>query len=103
MDWIAFLKMNQYLNDQQLFRTVIVSIVKGRLLSHWLYGDRMRKCSRCGNNIEFRYVDGRCIPMHSDGGCIGEGNFTVNDYSGHKVRPALKVFFKLSNKKQSPL
>lgn len=44
----------------------------------------MSICSRCGNPIEFRYVGGRCIPMHSLGGCVGFGNSKIDDYSGFK-------------------
>jgi len=43
----------------------------------------MSTCSRCGNPIEFRYVNGRCVPLHLSGGCIGDGNSRVNDYSGY--------------------
>lgn len=43
----------------------------------------MSTCSRCGNLIEFRYVNGQCIPLHLYGSCIGEGNSRVNDYSGY--------------------
>src|ERR1051326_719939 len=28
----------------------------------------MPTCNKCGEPIEFRYVDGRCIPIHPDGG-----------------------------------
>jgi len=45
----------------------------------------MSTCSRCGNPVEFRYVNGRCIPMHLYGGCIGSGNSGVNDYSGYNA------------------
>jgi hypothetical protein len=41
-------------------------------------------CSRCGNLVEFRYVNGKCIPMHFDGGCI-DSNSNVNDYSGYNT------------------
>jgi hypothetical protein len=31
-------------------------------------------CNNCGRDIEFRYVDGRCIPFHLDGqSCSGSG------------------------------
>ena len=29
----------------------------------------MSTCNTCGREIEFRYINGRCIPMHIDGGC----------------------------------
>lgn len=45
----------------------------------------MTTCSRCGNPVEFRYVNGRCIPLHLYGGCIGSGNSGVNDYSGYNT------------------
>lgn len=45
----------------------------------------MSTCSRCGNPVEFRYVNGRCIPLHLYGGCIGSGNSSVNDYSGYNT------------------
>lgn len=44
----------------------------------------MSICSRCGNPVEFRYINGRCIPMHFEGGCIGS-NSSVNDYSGYNT------------------
>ncbi len=28
----------------------------------------MAACNRCGEEIDFRYVDGRCVPIHSGGG-----------------------------------
>src|SRR5690606_41639131 len=45
----------------------------------------MSTCSRCGNPVEFRYVNGRCIPLHLYGGCTGEGKSRVNDYSGYNT------------------
>jgi hypothetical protein len=34
----------------------------------------MPLCNNCGGEIEFRYVDGRCIPFHLDGqSCFGRG------------------------------
>lgn len=41
----------------------------------------MSTCSRCGNIVEFRYVDGRCIPLHLNGGCIDDRFSSVNDYT----------------------
>lgn len=29
----------------------------------------MSICSKCGSPVEFRYVNGRCIPFHRHGGC----------------------------------
>lgn len=44
----------------------------------------MASCSRCGNPITFRYVDGRCVPLHLHGGCIDGGNSSSStDYSGY--------------------
>jgi len=45
----------------------------------------MSTCSRCGNPIEFRYIEGRCTPIHPDGGCTGYGVSGVNDYAGYNV------------------
>lgn len=45
----------------------------------------MSICSRCGNVIEFRYVNGRCTPIHTQGACISSGNSRVTDYSGFAV------------------
>ncbi len=42
----------------------------------------MATCSRCGNPIEFRYIDGRCIPLHLWGGCT-EGGGAAKDFSGY--------------------
>ncbi|MDC5808229.1 hypothetical protein OPW07_00630 [Vibrio europaeus] len=44
----------------------------------------MSSCNRCGNPIEFRYLDGQCIPIHIHGGCIDSGNSAINDYSGYR-------------------
>lgn len=40
----------------------------------------MAICNKCGQEIEFRYVDGRCIPIHPGGGwhC---GSFSEPSYS----------------------
>jgi hypothetical protein len=41
-------------------------------------------CSRCGNEIEFRYIKGRCIPLHLyGGGCSGSALSDVYDYPGY--------------------
>lgn len=47
----------------------------------------MATCSRCGQPVEFRYVDGRCIPLHLYGGCGGSGGSTVRDFSGYSTSP----------------
>jgi hypothetical protein len=45
----------------------------------------MPTCSRCGSEIEFRYIDGRCIPLHIyGGGCGGAARSEVNDYAGYR-------------------
>lgn len=44
-------------------------------------------CSRCGEPIEFRYIDGRPTPLHLNGGgwtCSGYGGSAVTDYSGYQ-------------------
>ena len=44
----------------------------------------MATCSRCGNSITFRYVDGRCVPLHLSGGCIDSGDrASFTNYSGY--------------------
>jgi len=41
-------------------------------------------CSRCGSEIEFRYIDGRCVPLHLyGGGCGGSARSEVYDYAGY--------------------
>lgn len=45
----------------------------------------MSTCSRCGNQVEFRYVDGRCIPLHFDGGCESGMSTRPTDYSKAKT------------------
>jgi hypothetical protein len=41
-------------------------------------------CSRCGSEIEFRYIDGRCVPLHlSGGGCGRPASSDVYDYAGY--------------------
>lgn len=52
----------------------------------------MSTCSRCGNPIEFRYVNGRCTPLHTQGACIKPGNSKVTDYSGYTVSPESTCF-----------
>lgn len=47
----------------------------------------MPTCSRCGEPIEFRYIDGRPTPLHVNGGgwtCSGYGASAVFDYSGYR-------------------
>src|SRR3989344_4322778 len=45
-------------------------------------------CSRCGGYIEFRYIDGRCVPMHQGGSCEAtdaSGLESCEDYSGYRA------------------
>ena len=44
----------------------------------------MPTCSRCGGEIEFCYIDGRCIPLHFSGGCGGAARSEVFDYPGYR-------------------
>src|ERR1700722_18504806 len=44
----------------------------------------MPTCSRCGGEIEFRYIDGRCIPLHFSGGCGGSARSDGYDYAGYR-------------------
>jgi hypothetical protein len=45
----------------------------------------MWTCSRCGETIEFRYIEGRRVPLHPGGGwaCYGYGGSSANDYAGY--------------------
>ncbi|MBS3953524.1 MAG: hypothetical protein KGZ88_11285 [Methylomicrobium sp.] len=43
----------------------------------------MAICSRCGNSIEFRFVDGRCVPIHNSGGCVQNVGVSSVVYSGY--------------------
>lgn len=45
----------------------------------------MATCSRCGNPVEFRHVDGRCIPYHFDGNCLGTVSSNATDFSGYNI------------------
>lgn len=45
----------------------------------------MATCSRCGDPIKFRYIDGRCVPLHQYGGCTGVRSEKVTDYSGYNI------------------
>lgn len=45
----------------------------------------MSSCSRCGQKIEFRYIDGICVPLHVEGGCIDDIDGKVDDFSGYRV------------------
>lgn len=52
----------------------------------------MATCRRCGNPVEFRLVDGRCIPLHLNGSCIGGGVNGATDYSGYNLSPESTCF-----------
>ncbi|HZV33150.1 MAG TPA: hypothetical protein VFB72_01135 [Verrucomicrobiae bacterium] len=41
----------------------------------------MPTCNRCGEEIEFRYINGRCVPIHPDGGLhCGSWSGSTTDY-----------------------
>lgn len=44
----------------------------------------MSFCSRCGGAVDFRYVSGRCIPLHRTGRCEATGGTAIT-YSGYSV------------------
>lgn len=45
----------------------------------------MTTCSRCGQPVDFRYIGGRCIPLHPNGGCGGGGGASnVNNFAGYR-------------------
>jgi hypothetical protein len=55
----------------------------------------MPSCDNCGREIEFRYVDGRCIPFHLDGGaCYGRtgGGWGGGGYGGWRIRDDGQAF-----------
>lgn len=29
----------------------------------------MQRCRECGQPVEFRFINGRCVPLHTEGGC----------------------------------
>jgi hypothetical protein len=39
----------------------------------------MKICDKCGQPVEFRFIDGRPIPLHFDGGCSGSRGSGDND------------------------
>lgn len=44
-------------------------------------GEKMTKCRYCGDEIEFRYVDGRPTPIHLSGGwCQGSGGSASSNF-----------------------
>ena len=42
----------------------------------------MTVCAKCGQPVEFRFMDGRPIPLHFEGGCSGSQGAT----GGERVR-----------------
>lgn len=49
----------------------------------------MAICNQCGEEIEFRYIDGRCVPIHPNGGWhCGFG--TADSEPVSQTRPAVK-------------
>jgi len=48
----------------------------------------MATCSRCGHPVEFRYINGRCIPLHTSGGCSDYASSSSgNDFLGFNRSP----------------
>lgn len=43
----------------------------------------MPTCSRCGETIEFRYIGGRCIPLHVQGGGWACGGYSGSSASSY--------------------
>jgi hypothetical protein len=52
----------------------------------------MATCSRCGNPVDFRYIGGRCIPLHASGGCGSRGGSSGTDFSGYHTSPESACF-----------
>jgi hypothetical protein len=46
----------------------------------------MSKCSKCGGEIIFRYVDGVCTPLHFSGGC-SESESSVGSFRPRSLSP----------------
>lgn len=42
----------------------------------------MPTCDTCGGEIEFRYIDGRCVPIHLNGGCSAGSGYGYTWGSG---------------------
>lgn len=42
----------------------------------------MPNCDTCGGEIEFRYIDGRCVPIHLNGGCSAGSGYGYTWGSG---------------------
>ena len=54
----------------------------------------MPTCDKCGCEIEFRYVDGRCIPFHLNGPCPAmSGNYSnYGTYSSFRLTGVDEIF-----------
>lgn len=39
----------------------------------------MKVCAKCGQPVEFRFIDGRPIPLHFEGGCSGSSGTSSNE------------------------
>jgi hypothetical protein len=52
----------------------------------------MATCNNCGQEIEFRYIDGRCVPIHSDGGwhCGSWSNESSSGVSPYSSTPRVR-------------
>lgn len=44
----------------------------------------MSLCHKCGQKVSFRYIDGKCIPIHMSGNCIDSENFSSPFFSYYK-------------------
>lgn len=66
----------------------------------------MPTCSRCGEPIEFRYVNGRLTPLHLNGGgwtCSGYGGLAGTDFSGYRIDKESCCFFTNCPECQAPV
>lgn len=52
----------------------------------------MSTCSRCGEPVEFRYIDGQCIPLHLYGGCGQGAASSARDYSAARSSDESQCF-----------
>jgi len=41
----------------------------------------MALCTHCGDTVTFRYINGRCIPLHSTGSCGNSSGGTFTDFT----------------------
>lgn len=47
----------------------------------------MSYCTYCGDSITFRYINGRCIPLHSTGSCDAFSSKTYTDFTKEHHAP----------------